>query len=104
MVQKGGMAPVAASAATATTMADSVLLSINSINMNPYVLGLAYITAEFGRTFHGTVGNTGTGSLLTEYRVSPTITVCHYVHRNAQLGCRLLVNISGVGDLTLSTE
>jgi len=51
MVQKGGMAPVAVSATATTTMADSVLLSINSINMNPYVLGLAYILLNLGGRF-----------------------------------------------------
>ncbi len=41
----------AAAAATSTTMADSLLLSINSINMNPYVLGLAYILLNLGGRF-----------------------------------------------------
>ncbi len=44
------MIPLSAAAAT-TTMADSLLLSINSINMNPYILGLAYILLNLGGRF-----------------------------------------------------
>jgi hypothetical protein len=45
------MTPVSAAAATTTTMADSVLASIQEINMNPYVLGLAYILLNLGGRF-----------------------------------------------------
>ncbi len=48
--QQGGMVPLSAAAA-ATTMADSLLASINMINMNPYVLGLAYILLNLGGRF-----------------------------------------------------
>jgi hypothetical protein len=49
--QKGGMAPVAAAAAVSTTMADSLLMSIHDINMNPYILGIAYILLNLGGRF-----------------------------------------------------
>ena len=49
-LQNGGMAPVTAAAAT-TTMADSLLLSIQDINMNPYLLGFAYILLNLGGRF-----------------------------------------------------
>jgi hypothetical protein len=50
--QKGGMLPVsAAAAATTTTMADSLLMSIHEINMNPYILGIAYILLNLGGRF-----------------------------------------------------
>lgn len=45
------MIPVSAAAATTTTLADSLLLSVNSINMNPYVLGIAYIVLNLGGRF-----------------------------------------------------
>lgn len=45
------MVPLTAAAATSTTMADSLLASINTINMNPYVLGLAYILLNLGGRF-----------------------------------------------------
>jgi hypothetical protein len=45
--QQGGMVPLA----TSVTMADSLLASINAINMNPYVLGLAYILLNLGGRF-----------------------------------------------------
>jgi len=50
-LQKGGMAPATAAAATTTTMADSLLLSIQDINMNPYLLGFAYILLNLGGRF-----------------------------------------------------
>lgn len=49
--QKGGMAPVTAAAAATTTMADSLLMSIHDINMNPYILGIAYILLNLGGRF-----------------------------------------------------
>jgi hypothetical protein len=49
--QVGGMAPSAVGAATTTTMADSVLMSIQDINMNPYLLGCAYILLNLGGRF-----------------------------------------------------
>jgi hypothetical protein len=49
--QKGGMTPVSATVATPTTMADSVLMSIQDINMNPYLLGFAYILLNLGGRF-----------------------------------------------------
>ncbi len=46
------MLPVsAAAAATTTTMADSLLMSIHEINMNPYILGIAYILLNLGGRF-----------------------------------------------------
>ncbi len=45
------MAPVAAAAAVSTTMADSLLMSIHDINMNPYILGIAYILLNLGGRF-----------------------------------------------------
>jgi len=45
-LQKGGMVP-----ATVPTMADSMLLSIQDINMNPYLLGFAYILLNLGGRF-----------------------------------------------------
>jgi hypothetical protein len=49
--QKGGMVPVSAAAAATTTMADSLLMSIHDINMNPYILGIAYILLNLGGRF-----------------------------------------------------
>lgn len=49
--QKGGMAPSTPAQATTMTMADSILEGIQSINMNPYVLGLAYILLNLGGRF-----------------------------------------------------
>ena len=49
--QKGGMFPVSAAAAVPTTMADSLLMGIHEINMNPYVLGIAYILLNLGGRF-----------------------------------------------------
>lgn len=49
--QQGGMAPATPAQATTTTMADSILSSIQDINMNPYVLGLAYILLNLGGRF-----------------------------------------------------
>jgi hypothetical protein len=46
--QAGGMAP---SAAATATMSDSVLMSIQDINMNPYLLGFAYILLNLGGRF-----------------------------------------------------
>ena len=43
--QKGGMAPVP------ITMTDNLLLSIQDINMNPYLLGFAYILLNLGGRF-----------------------------------------------------
>lgn len=43
--QQGGMVPLPAS------MADSLLMSVHAINMNPYVLGLAYILLNLGGRF-----------------------------------------------------
>jgi hypothetical protein len=43
--QVGGMAPITA------TMAESLLLSIHEINMNPYILGIAYILLNLGGRF-----------------------------------------------------
>ena len=37
--------------APAATMAESLLLSIHEINMNPYILGLAYILLNLGGRF-----------------------------------------------------
>jgi hypothetical protein len=51
VAQKGGMVPISAAAAATTTMADTLLLSINSINMNPYILGFAYILLNLGGRF-----------------------------------------------------
>lgn len=48
--QQGGMVPLTAAAAS-VTMADSLLMSVQSINMNPYVLGLAYILLNLGGRF-----------------------------------------------------
>lgn len=47
--QVGGMAP--STGAATTTMADSVLMSIQDINMNPYLLGCAYILLNLGGRF-----------------------------------------------------
>lgn len=50
--QKGGMLPVSAAAAAPTmAMADGMLLTIQDINMNPYLLGLAYILLNLGGRF-----------------------------------------------------
>lgn len=49
--QRGGMAPSTPAQATTMTMADSILEGIQSINMNPYVLGLAYILLNLGGRF-----------------------------------------------------
>lgn len=49
--QKGGMVPSTPAQATTTTMADSILEGIQNINMNPYVLGLAYILLNLGGRF-----------------------------------------------------
>jgi len=50
--QVGGMAPsTGATAAAAVTMTDSVLMSIQDINMNPYLLGFAYILLNLGGRF-----------------------------------------------------
>jgi hypothetical protein len=49
--QKGGMLPMTAAAAVPTTMADSLLMGIHEINMNPYVLGIAYILLNLGGRF-----------------------------------------------------
>jgi hypothetical protein len=49
--QTGGMVPASAVAAVSTTLADSLLLSIHEINMNPYILGLAYILLNLGGRF-----------------------------------------------------
>jgi len=46
------MAPsTGATAAAAVTMTDSVLMSIQDINMNPYLLGFAYILLNLGGRF-----------------------------------------------------
>jgi hypothetical protein len=45
--QKGGMTPVAAP----LPITDSLLLSIQDINMNPYLLGFAYILLNLGGRF-----------------------------------------------------
>ena len=45
------MVPVSAAAAVPTTMAESLLMSIQEINMNPYVLGIAYILLNLGGRF-----------------------------------------------------
>ena len=45
-IQAGGMVP-----ATAIPMSDSLLLSIQDINMNPYLLGFAYILLNLGGRF-----------------------------------------------------
>lgn len=50
--QTGGMAPLpAAAAATSATFLDGLLLSIHEINMNPYILGFAYILLNLGGRF-----------------------------------------------------
>lgn len=49
--QRGGMVPSTPAQATTLTMADSILEGIQSINMNPYVLGLAYILLNLGGRF-----------------------------------------------------
>lgn len=49
--QKGGMAPSTPAQATTMTMTDSILEGIQNINMNPYVLGLAYILLNLGGRF-----------------------------------------------------
>jgi len=51
--QKGGMLPLpmAAGAGVTTAMTDSLLMSIHNINMNPYVLGIAYILLNLGGRF-----------------------------------------------------
>ena len=45
------MTPSTGAAATTTTMTDSVLMSIQDINMNPYLLGFAYILLNLGGRF-----------------------------------------------------
>ena len=47
--QKGGMTPL--SVAAMPSMTDSMLLSIQDINMNPYLLGFAYILLNLGGRF-----------------------------------------------------
>jgi hypothetical protein len=47
--QRGGMMPVPV--ADTTTLTDSMLLSIQDINMNPYLLGIAYILLNLGGRF-----------------------------------------------------
>jgi len=47
--QKGGMIPPLPPIAVTTT--DSLLLSIQDINMNPYLLGIAYILLNLGGRF-----------------------------------------------------
>lgn len=49
--QKGGMTPSTPAQVTTITMADSILEGIQNINMNPYVLGLAYILLNLGGRF-----------------------------------------------------
>jgi len=49
--QTGGMVPSTGAATETTTMADSVLMSIQDINMNPYLLGCAYILLNLGGRF-----------------------------------------------------
>ena len=49
--QKGGMTPVSAAAAAPITMTDSLLLSIQDINMNPYLVGFAYSLLNLGGRF-----------------------------------------------------
>jgi hypothetical protein len=49
--QTGGMSPSTGATAATTTMADSVLMSIQDINMNPYLLGCAYILLNLGGRF-----------------------------------------------------
>ena len=49
--QAGGMPPSAATGAATATMSDSVLMSIQDINMNPYLLGFAYILLNLGGRF-----------------------------------------------------
>jgi hypothetical protein len=46
--QSGGMAPVSA---VGIGMADNLLMSIQDINMNPYILGIAYIILNLGGRF-----------------------------------------------------
>jgi hypothetical protein len=45
--QQGGMAPISATAAVPSTF----LMSLHEINMNPYVLGFAYILLNLGGRF-----------------------------------------------------
>jgi hypothetical protein len=50
--QTGGMAPLpVAAAATSAPFLDGLLLSIHEINMNPYILGFAYILLNLGGRF-----------------------------------------------------
>lgn len=49
-VQKGGMLP-ASPAIDTTTFTDNLLSGIQDINMNPYILGLAYILLNLGGRF-----------------------------------------------------
>jgi hypothetical protein len=44
-IQQGGMAPIAPS------VPESILMSFHEINMNPYVLGMAYILLNLGGRF-----------------------------------------------------
>ncbi len=46
-VQSGGMAP----APPSQSISDSILMSLQDINMNPYILGLAYILLNLGGRF-----------------------------------------------------
>jgi len=43
--------PLPAGAGVTTAMTDSLLMSIHNINMNPYVLGIAYILLNLGGRF-----------------------------------------------------
>jgi hypothetical protein len=50
--QTGGMAPLpVAAAATSAPFLEGLLLSIHEINMNPYILGFAYILLNLGGRF-----------------------------------------------------
>jgi len=49
--QKGGMLPATPEIAANMSLSDSVLSGIGDINMNPYVLGLAYILLNLGGRF-----------------------------------------------------
>jgi len=50
-IQKGGMMPASPIADTTTTLTDSLLMGIQDINMNPYILGIAYIVLNLGGRF-----------------------------------------------------
>jgi hypothetical protein len=50
-VQKGGMLPSTPAAAATTTITDSLLMGVQDINMNPYILGIAYIVLNLGGRF-----------------------------------------------------